>query len=344
MTRSPAPNKAAGVNDYYDPDKPHHTPDGFRNNYLPEGVRGSFWKWQWERFSRGLPKPPANNYQFPFVQPDAAWLAANRSVTAATWIGHATVLVQMHGVNVLTDPVLSERASPFTFMGPKRKTPPALAVNELPHIDVVVISHNHYDHLDRETVLKVNAQPGGAPLFLVPLGIRKWMDDVGIVNVQELDWWQKTSAHGLDFTFLPVQHWSARGLNDRNRTLWGGWAVQTGEGRAEPFSFFFAGDTGYSKDFQDIEKRFHGFDLALVPIGAYQPRWFMKAQHVEPFESVKIHQDLRAKKSIAIHWGTFELTDEPLDEPPTLLAEELRKANVRAEDFVVLKRGETMRF
>jgi L-ascorbate metabolism protein UlaG (beta-lactamase superfamily) len=321
---------------------PHHTPDGFRNNYLMESERPSIWKWWWERFTKKLPKPPANNYQFPVVQPDKAWLAANRTETTATWIGHATVLVQMNGMNVLTDPVLSERASPFTFMGPQRKVPTTLNVSELPHIDIVMISHNHYDHLDRGTVRKLNAQPGGAPLFLVPLGIKAWMKDVGIDNVHELDWWNSVHVQGLDFTFVPVQHWSARGLRDRNKTLWGGWAAQAGGAR--PFSFFFAGDTGYSKDFEDIGERFGGFDLALIPIGAYQPRWFMKAHHVEPAESVRIHQDIRAKTSIAIHWGTFELTDEPLDEPPTLLTQELQKAGISLEDFVVLKHGETMRF
>lgn len=329
------------ANPYYDPNKPHHTPEGFRNNY-PHNPPASYWKWQWERLTQHLPKAPANNYQFPFVKPDTTWLAANRTTTTTTWIGHATVLVQTHGINVLTDPVLSERASPFTFMGPKRKSPPALGAGELPHIDVVVISHNHYDHLDRDTVLKLNAQRGGAPLFLVPLGIKPWMNRLGIDNVRELDWWDSTTVNGLDFTFVPVQHWSARGLHDRNKTLWGGWVVQAGG--SQPFSFFFAGDTGYSKDFDDIYKRFGGFDLALIPIGAYQPRWFMKAQHVEPSESVKIHRDLHARKSIAIHWGSFELTDEPLDEPPTLLAQELQKAKVPAEDFVVLKHGETLRF
>jgi L-ascorbate metabolism protein UlaG (beta-lactamase superfamily) len=168
--------------------------------------------------------------------------------------------------------------------------------------------------------------------------------------VQELDWWNKTSAHNIDFTFLPVQHWSARGLTDRFETLWGGWAMVTQTAAAadarndKPFSLFFAGDTAYSKDFADIGQRFGGFDVALVPIGAYQPRWFMKNQHVDPSESVKIHQDIHARKSIAIHWGTFELTDEPLDQPPTLLAQELKKANVPADQFVVLKHGETLKF
>ena len=319
-------------------------PPLYKNNYLQGDIGGSFFKWQWERLTQGLPKPPANGYHFPIVQSDARWLQANKEVSTATWIGHATVLVQMRGVNILTDPIWSERASPFNFMGPQRKVPPALSYAQLPHIDVVIISHNHYDHLDKETVLKLNEQQGGAPLFLVPLGIKKWMADIGITNVQELGWWDKTDVRGLAFNFVPVQHWSARSLNDRFQTLWGGWAVTTTDNAKMPLSFFFAGDTGYSRDFEDIGKRFAPFDLALLPIGAYAPRWFMKAQHVDPGEAVKIHQNVQARRSIGIHWGTFELTDESLDEPPKALEQELKKANIPAADFVALKHGEMLRF
>ncbi len=339
----------SGSNPYYDPNVAHRAQDGFKNNYLQGDNGGSFLKWQWKRWSQGLPKPPANGYDFPMVKSEPGWLQANNTATTATWIGHATVLVQLRGVNILTDPIWSQRASPFTFIGPQRKVPPALDYSELPHIDVVLISHNHYDHLDKATVLKLNEQAGGAPLFLVPLGIKSWMANIGITNVQELDWWDKTVVKGLDFNFVPMQHWSARGITDRFKTLWGGWAVETEEAlvqanKQKPFSFLFAGDTGFSKDFEDIGKRFGSFDLALLPIGAYAPRWFMKAQHVDPGEAVKIHQDLNAGRSIAIHWGTFELTDEPIDEPPKALALEFKKANIPADRFVALKHGEMMRF
>ena len=255
------------ANPYYDPNIAHRAKEGFRNNYLVGDIGGSFLKWQYERIRDGVPKPPANNYRFPIDRPDVAWLKANRSVTTATWIGHATMLMQVAGVNLLTDPVFSERASPVSFAGPQRKVPPGLQYDQLPHIDVVVISHNHYDHLDRDSVRRLNAQAGGAPLFLVPLGIESWMNDAGITNVREMDWWQQTRVDGLEITFVPVQHWSGRGIGDRFKALWGGWVVKTPDKpanpTARPFAFFFAGDTGYSKDFADIHSRFDRFDLAL---------------------------------------------------------------------------------
>jgi N-acyl-phosphatidylethanolamine-hydrolysing phospholipase D len=335
----------AGVNAYYDSDKPHHTRTGFRNNYIEGKGDASFFTWQWQRLREGLPKPPATGYTTPRTEPEADWLQANTHVTSATWVNHATMLVQLRGLNILTDPIWSERASPFSFAGPKRHAAPGLSYTQLPRIDIVLISHNHYDHLDRATVLKLNGQSGGPPLFLVPLGIKPWMNDIGITNVQELDWWDKVAMHGVDFHFVPVQHWSARGLNDSFKTLWGGWAVQAkAQVEQPPFSFFFAGDTGLSKDFEDIAKRFGSFDLALLPIGAYEPRWFMQPQHVNPAEAVQIHQTVRAKKSIAIHWGTFALADESLDVPPAVLAQELKKENIPADRFVTLKHGETIRF
>jgi len=330
---------AAAVNNYYNKDKAHHTPEGFRNNYLQRSAEGQqFWKWQRERIAAGVPKPPANNYQFAMAKPDIAWLRANRIETTATWVGHATVLMQVAGVNIITDPHFSSRASPVSFAGPKRMVPPGLSYEELPHIDVVVISHNHYDHLDIDSVKRLAAQAGGPPRYFVGLGLKSWFADLGITNVTEMDWWDKTTHMGLEVNFVPVQHWSKRTLTDTDRSLWGGWLV-----KAPSYSFFFAGDTGYSKDFADIGAKFGGVDLALIPIGAYEPRWFMQVQHVDPAQSVKIHQDVKARKSIGIHWGTFELTDESLDVPPLRLAEEVAKAGLTPDRFVALKHGEMLR-
>ena len=330
----------APSNPHFDGAKPHHTPEGFRNNYITGLGNGgaSFWRWQYERTRDGLPKPPANGYRFPVRTPDVAWLKANRDVNAATWIGHATVLLQIGGVNVLTDPHLTERASPVGFAGPKRFVPPALDFERLPHIDMVVISHNHYDHLDQGTVERLAKQPGGSPRFFVPLGNKAWFTGLGITDVVEMDWWDKRDFKGLEVHFTPVQHWSARGLGDRFHTLWGGWYL-----RAPGLSAFFAGDTGYSKDFADIAARLGRVDFAMIPVGAYEPRWFMSAQHVDPAEALKMHRDLGAKRSLGIHWGTFELTDEPLDEPPRRLAAERTKAGVADDAFIVVEHGETIR-
>ena len=319
-------------------DKPHHTPNGFRNSYASGWTRASFWQWQLERWRKGVPKNPRDGWHFPSERPDVAWITANRTVPALTWLGHATFLVQAGGLNVLTDPHLSERASPFGFAGPKRVMPPALEIRELPHIDAVVVSHNHYDHLDETTVRRLAHQSGGSPRFFVPLGLKAWFSGRGIHDVVELDWWQSADVGGVRFTLAPVQHWSARTPWDRNRTLWGGWRVD-----APDLSFFFAGDTGYSKDFADIRARLGPVDIALIPIGAYEPRWFMGVMHVDPEEAVKIHRDLDARESIAMHWGTFVLTDEPLDEPPHKLAMALRAAGIPHDRFRVMKHGETRR-
>jgi N-acyl-phosphatidylethanolamine-hydrolysing phospholipase D len=337
------------TNKYYDPDQPHRGRDGFKNNYLPtDTAKPSMLKWQYERLTQGLPKPPANNYQFPIDKPDLAWLAANKDVPSATWIGHSTMLLQTSGVTLLTDPVFSERASPFSFVGPKRKVPAALTLDQLPHIDVVMISHNHYDHLDVDSVRRLNQQAGGPPLFLVPLGVKDWMQDQGITNVREMDWWERASVSRLEIDFVPAQHWSARGLFDRSETLWGGWVIRTAAADAthtgKPFSFFFAGDTGYSKDFADIGRKYGGFDVAMIPIGAYAPRWFMENQHVDPAQAVQIDKDVRARQAIAIHWGTFELADEPLDEPPALLKTALEKAGLPPQQFMALRHGQTLKW
>jgi N-acyl-phosphatidylethanolamine-hydrolysing phospholipase D len=328
---------ACAANPRFDPDKPHHTRTGFRNVH-PQESRGSFWKWQWERWRKGLPETPPGGYRFEVLEPDVPFLKANARETTVTWIGHATLLIQLGGVNILTDPHLSERASPVSFAGPKRVVPPALTFGELPRIDIVLISHNHYDHLDGRTVRRLASSSGGPPLFLVPLGLKDWFGRRGIRNVREMDWWETESVLGLKLHFVPVQHWSARSPFDRNRTLWGAWVVER-----PGFRFFFCGDAGYSDDFREIARRFGSFDLAAIPIGAYEPRWFMKAAHLNPPEAVLVHRELNIRLSIAIQWGTFVLSDEPLDEPPVRLAEALAAAGVDPCRFMTLRHGETIR-
>lgn len=332
----------ANVNSYHDPSRPHHTREGFRNNYFAGPVGSGFLRWQWERWRDGLPKPPANGYAFPIERSDVEWLKQNRDEATATWIGHATVLLQVGGLNILTDPIFSERASPFSWIGPKRKTPPAMRIDELPRIDVVIVSHNHYDHLDLPTLRALDQQTGGPPLYLMPLGVGDWLKREGFSHVRQLDWWQSHPVGNVRFHFTPVQHWSARGLFDRFATLWGGWVIEAQVG-GKSFKTFFTGDTGYSQDFADIHRRFGDVDFAMIPIGAYEPRWFMKPQHVNPEEAVQIHRDLRSRRSLGIHWGAFELTDEGLDEPAAALSAAVTEAGLGPDEFHVTPAGQTRR-
>jgi N-acyl-phosphatidylethanolamine-hydrolysing phospholipase D len=340
------------------PTKAHHTPTGFRNNYIGSVTKsvGDLLRWQWSRIRDRL--PPAPQVPTPQVAADLEFVHRNAAagggmVPAVTWIGHATMLVQAGGLNVLTDPIFSKRASPVQFMGPARAHTAGIALKDLPHIDVVVISHNHYDHLDRGSVKALAEQAGGPPLFLVPLGLKAWLEGIGIAGGVELDWWDNYGHAGaggrpIEFHLVPAQHWSSRTLNDRNKTLWGGWAVLS-----DDFQWFFTGDTGYSKDFKDVREHFAarqtaeqggGFDIALIAVGACLPRWFMKDQHVDLDEAVQIHLDLGAKRSIGVHWGTFQLADDPLDQPIHELAGVCRAKGVAAESFFLLPIGGTRRF
>jgi N-acyl-phosphatidylethanolamine-hydrolysing phospholipase D len=337
------------------PPKLHHTHRGYRNNYVVSVTKSlaEVLRWQWSRLRNHLPPAatiptPRENADLDFIRNNAK--AGLNMVPAVTWIGHATMLVQASGLNVLTDPVFSERVSPVQFAGPARALPPGIAIKDLPRIDVVLISHNHYDHLDRGSVKTLSEQPGGPPLFLAPLGLKAWLKRLGIDPAVELDWWDHHDHLGADgrmveFHFTPAQHWSGRSLSDRNKTLWGAWSVFGAD-----FHWFFSGDTGYSRDFIDTRERFAarqtpqqggGFDIALVAVGACLPRWFMKNQHVDLEEAVQIHLDLAAKRSVGVHWGTFSLADEPLDQPLHELGAARDLKGVSAETFFLLPVGGT---
>jgi L-ascorbate metabolism protein UlaG (beta-lactamase superfamily) len=230
------------------------------------------------------------------------------------------------------------------FAGPQREVPLPLDIRDLPRIDVVLISHNHYDHLDRDSVIALNRQPGGPPLFVVPLGIERWMAGEGITRTRRMDWWEsfELQAPGGRVTVhsVPVQHWSARSWWDRNETLWSGYVVEA-QVEGGVYSMFVTGDTGYSKDFTDIGARFGGFDFAQLPVGCYLPRWFMRDQHVNEEEAVRIHLDVRSRLSVGVHWGTFRLCDDTIEAPQDGLPAARAKFGVSADAFVLMAIGET---
>jgi L-ascorbate metabolism protein UlaG (beta-lactamase superfamily) len=261
---------------------------------------------------------------------------------ALTFVNHITFLIQFPQLNLLTDPVYSERVSPFRNIGPKRVRAPGLPFDQLPRIDVVLVTHNHYDHLDIDTLVRLEAEH--QPHFITGLGNRAFLQEFGLRNVTEIDWWQAVppfAGVGADHSvvFTPAQHWSARSGRNRNRTLWGGFMI-VADGRR----VFFAGDTGYSSHFTELRTRLGSPDLALLPIGAYEPRWFMGPQHMDPEEAVRAHLDLSARISVGTHFGCFQLTDEGIDDPVIELATARGRHAVPTESFQVLETGETRVF
>ena len=258
----------------------------------------------------------------------------SESTDYMVWIGHATYLINKDNLTILTDPVFSKRASPVRFAGPKRLIPPAIPIDKLPKIDVITVSHNHYDHLDLRSLKKIyKANPNA--IFLVPKGDKRRLKRRGIENVIEFLWWEEIEIKGSKFTFTPVQHWSARGIADRNKSLWGGWFMNL-----KTETIYHAGDTGYSKDFIETKKRLGSPSISLIPVGAYAPRWFMKTNHVNPPEAIQIAIDLESERNFGMHWGTFQLTDEEILEPPKLLKESLRDQGLPDNFFNILRPGQ----
>ncbi len=258
-------------------------------------------------------------------------VAVARSPTI-TWIGHSTFLVRMDGVTLLTDPMFSDRAAPLPFIGPPRRVPPGVPLAALPKVDFALLSHDHYDHADFRSV-KALSQRGVQ--FVVPLGLGEWVRHAGGQAI-ELDWWQSVDLNGVRITCVPAQHFSGRSLGDRDRRLWAGWVVAGPTRR-----FYHAGDTGYSREFAALGERFGPIDLAAVPIGAYRPAAMMQFVHTTPEEALQVALDVRARRIVAMHFGTFDLADEPLDEPPQRFRREAERRGLGPDRAWILKIGET---
>lgn len=303
----------------------------FNPGHTPSKGFWSVLKWRWTADPKKWPVKVENKSYAPRLQ------SLGPGEVAITFVNHATVLVQTESFNFLTDPVWSERVSPFTWIGPKRAREPGLDFDKLPTIHAVLVSHNHYDHLDLETLKRLNQK--FKPQFYVGLGDGKLLNENGIENVHEMDWWQTNEIGGAKITFMPAMHWSGRWLNDRFKCLWGSYGIDV-QGR----KIYFAGDTGYADHFIKIRERWGSPDLAFLPIGAYEPRWFMKDYHMNPEEAVRAFLDLAAKKALGIHFGTFQLTDEGIDEPTQHLKEAMVKSGVAPEAFRALDQGESWVF
>lgn len=311
----------------------HHSENGFINTDPDFAEAGFNEMAPWIAGKLGDIFSSAPKYDIPREFNDGSIIKEQRPYTV-TWIGHATALIQMEGKNILTDPVWSGRVGPFKWAGSPRVSEPGMPIEKLPPIDIVLISHNHYDHLDESSIEEIADRNPKAKYF-VPLRVRDWFEDKGIRNVEEYDWWEGGTFSGLKIICTPAQHFSGRWINDRNQSLWCSWVIQ-GKKR-----FYFGGDSGYCSHFENIGKKFGPFDLTMIPIGAYEPRRLMKPVHMNPEEAVQTQIDLRGKKMLGIHWGTFVLTDEPMDEPPKKLTEAVSARNLPREDFWALKLGET---
>jgi L-ascorbate metabolism protein UlaG (beta-lactamase superfamily) len=293
----------------------------------PAQRSGNFWKWI-------LSRPPNDWVWRDNNTSGAPKKCVNGSTLVVTMVNHATLLLQTEGKNILTDPIWSERASPFSFVGPKRYRHPGIAFEQLPPIDVVLISHNHYDHMDIPTLLRL--QEAFHPVVIVPIGNKTYLETRGIEHVFEYDWWEKTDlGDSIHISSVPAQHFSARAISDRNTTLWGGYVIETPHGNT-----YIAGDTGYGPFVKSITERFSSMRLALIPIGAFRPEFFMGPVHVSPSEALLIAKDLHAGTMIPMHYGTFHLADDRQDEPLQELQKAIEKTPSSVQ-IVVLSNGES---
>ncbi|WP_371196050.1 MBL fold metallo-hydrolase [Glaciecola sp. SC05] len=324
--------------------KAHHTEGGFRNLYIEDSEK-SFFDFLRMRF---LGEDDwADHAQFaddvPIQDVDIDALLTHEDGLQVTWLGHSMFLLQYEGLAILTDPIFTDRASPIPFAGPKRYVRHAMDYADLPHIDIVIISHNHYDHLDTETLERLalkSAEQSDPIRFYIPLGLIPILSDSGVQeqNIHEMDWWD-TSEHAKRYKIhaLPSQHWSARGTSDRRETLWSSWAIEINQRK-----IWFAGDTGYNDvQFKQIGRYLEKVDLAIIPIGAYEPRWFMQQYHVNPEEALQVHKDVNSQYSIGMHWGTFPMTAEMPLAPVNELRLQSARYDIDKEEFDIMAIGES---
>jgi L-ascorbate metabolism protein UlaG (beta-lactamase superfamily) len=313
----------------------YHNYDGKRFYNLDvtysTGKLRKFIKWQFSKKKTTWPKwqhiTPANNI--------AERIQGDELVV--TFINHATVLIQTQGLNIITDPVYSKRVSPIKFLGPKRIKAPGIKFEDLPHIDIILLSHDHYDHLDLDTIKQLNKK--FAPKIFAGLKINDILKKAKLnLDCHELGWWEKSElTNGIKIHFLPAKHWSGRhGFYGVNSTLWGSFVIEAAAG-----NIYFAGDTGYASHFRLIKDHFKSFRLALLPIGAYEPRWFMQDFHTNPNEAVVAHKELNAKYSMAIHYGTFKLSDEDYLQPAADLRQALLQHKVDFANFRLIDEGQS---
>ena len=303
--------------------------DGWKFHNLRNVQTSSFSQVPRMMTERGTPWPA----QVPVTPRRPAPLGAATAIV--TFIGHATFLIQTKAGNILTDPIYSNIAGPLNLAGPRRSRAPGVRFEDLPPISTILLSHNHYDHCDVRTLRMLRKRFN--PIVLTPLGNRRVVAKAGLNKLEELDWWDGATTAAWPVILTPAQHFSARTPFDRNRTLWGSFMLE-----GEWPRVFFAADTGYWRHFTEVRAQFPAIDLALLPIGAYEPRWFMRPAHMDPGDAVQAHLDLQARLSVAMHFGTFRLTDEAWDDPPRRLVEALDTRSVPRDDFRVLRPGETM--
>jgi len=320
---------------------PHHTPTGFRNPWPDSEPKGlaNLLRWFAERHTTNRPPPDPDPSVFPLVKPALGQAQATGDL-AVTWIGHSTVLLEFAGLTALTDPMFGQYASPVPAGRLRRWVDIPLALDALPPVDLVLLSHNHYDHLDAPTIRTLTQlQPGIE--WCVPLRLGRMLRRLGATRVHEFDWWDQRGFGSATVTATPAQHFSARGVHDRNCTLWCGFTLRVGSR-----SVYFAGDTAYHPEFGLIGQRLGPFDVQLLPVGAYEPRWFMQVMHMNPDEALQAFADLEADGRggailVPIHWGTFKLTDEPMDEPPRLTRDLWSRSGRKSEQLWLMRHGET---